>query len=266
MTHETTGQSPAPPGAPHTLPPLPKIDFDGPWRWLAMGWADVWRSPGVSLTYGALFAAMGCLLTVGLFFLGAWYAVLPLAAGFMLVGPLLAVGLYEISRRHAAGETPRLSGALTAWRRNPTAVFFAGLGLALVFLLWIRLATLLFALFYGIADFHIGSFFAERFFSAETIVFLVLGIAIGAVLATIVFSVTAVTFPMIVDKRCAAIEAGVMSVRVVAQNWRVLALWAALITAFSIAGLICFYIGLIFVLPLVGHASWHAYRELTGAK
>ncbi len=261
MTHDSN----SPPGARHSPPPLPTISFDSPWMWLAKGWEDMWRAPGVSLLYGSVFAAIGCLLTVGLFMIGAWYAVLPLAAGFMLLGPLMAVGLYEISRRHAAGQAVGLLGALSAWRRNPSAIFFAGLGLALVFLIWIRIATLLFALFYGASDFHISSFFAERFFAADTIVFLVLGIAIGGVLATIVFSVTAITFPMIVDKRCAAIEAGVMSVRVVAHNWRVLSMWAALITVFSIAGLACFYVGLIVVLPLVGHASWHAYRELTGA-
>ena len=261
MTLDTNGA----PGAPSAPPPLPTISFDSPWMWLANGWQDLWRAPGVSLAYGAFFASVGCLLTVGLYMLGAWYAVLPLAAGFMLLGPLMAVGLYEASRRHAAGKAVGMWGVLTAWRRNPSAIFFSGLGLALVFLVWIRMATLLFALFYGTSDFRIGSFFAERFFAADTIIFLALGFGIGGVLATIVFSVTAVTFPMIVDKRCSAIEAGVMSVRVVAHNWRVLSLWAALITVFSVAGLACFYVGLIIVLPLVGHASWHAYRELTGA-
>lgn len=245
--------------------PIKTIGFEAPWSWLAAGWIDLWRTPRVSLSYGSLFAAIGCLLTYGLFMLGAWYAVLPLATGFMLLGPVMAVGLYEISRRHAAGEPVDLGAALGAWRRNPSAIFFAGLGLALIFLLWIRIATLLFALFYGAADFQVSNFFSERFFALDTIWFLVLGFGIGGALGTAVFSVAALTFPMIIDKKCSVIEAAIVSVRVVLHNWRVLILWAALITVFTAAGLACFYIGLIVTLPLIGHATWHAYQDMSGA-
>jgi uncharacterized membrane protein len=246
------------------LPPTREIGFDSPWRWLEAGWRDLRRSPAVSLGYGLLFAALGCLLSYGLWRLGAWYAILPLASGFMLVGPLVAVGLYEVSRRHASGEPVSVSAALGAWRRNPGALSAIGIVLMLVFLLWIRIATLLFALVYGSTEFHVDSFFAEYFFSHRTIGFLAGGTLIGAALATVVFSISAISLPMIVVRKASATEAVLTSVRAVARNWQPFVLWAGLVVIFSIAGLLAFYIGLIVTLPLIGHASYHAYREVVG--
>ena len=244
------------------LPSEKRIGFDHPWAWLAAGARDMKKSPHVSLSYGALLAAMGCLLTYGLYELDAVYVALPLAAGFMLMGPLLAVGLYEVSRRHAAGEKVTLGAAFGAWRRDPGGVFALGFVLMLVFLLWIRIATLLFALFYGVGEFHAEAFVSETFFSFKTIWFLITGIGVGAVFATIVFSMSAIAFPMIVDRKSGATVAILCSLRAVAHNWRPLVLWAGLIVAFSVAGLVVVYIGLIFTLPLIGHASYHAYRDL----
>jgi uncharacterized membrane protein len=244
------------------LPAPKRITFDHPWNWLSAGLRDIRRSPFVSLSYGALFAAMGCLLTYGLYALDAGFVALPLAAGFMLLGPLLAVGLYEVSRRHAAGEPVSLIIALTAWRRNPGAIFMVGLILMFAFLLWIRIATLLFALFYGVGEFHEDTFFSETFFSFTTVWFLIIGILIGAVLATIVFSFSAIAFPMLIDRKTSATAAILTSVRAALLNWRPLTLWASLITVFSAAGLAVVFVGLIFVLPLIGHASFHAYRDL----
>lgn len=245
-----------------SLPKPGDVGFDHPWRWLSAGLNDMRRSPAVSFSYGALFAVMGCLLTYGLYRLDAWYIILPLASGFMLLGPMLAVGLYEVSRRHAVGEPVTLGIALTAWRRNPGAVFATGFVLMLVFLLWIRIATLLFALFYGSGEFHADTFISESFFTSSTIWFLVTGIIVGAVLATIVFSIGAVAFPMIIDRQTSATIAVLSSVRTVLHNWRPLILWAGLISLFSVGGLVVVYVGLIVTLPLIGHASFHAYRDL----
>lgn len=252
----------AQPAAADVWPKTRQIGFDHPWSWLAKGLNDLTRAPAVSLTYGALLAILGCLLTYGLFRLDAWYVVLPLASGFMLVGPILGVGLYEVSRRLEAGEKVTLWSALTAWRRNPGAVFAIGLVLMLAFLLWIRIATLLFALFYGASEFQMEQFFNETFFSFTSIWFLVTGIATGAFLATVVFSITAVAFPMILDRQSSATAAVFTSLTAVARNWRPLVLWAFLIVVFSVAGLVLIYVGLIVTLPLIGHASYHAYRDL----
>ena len=161
-----------------------------------------------------------------------------------------------------AAEPVTLWSALTAWRRNPGPMFAVGFILMLVFLLWIRIATLLFALFYGAAEFQIDQFFHETFFSVTSIWFLVTGIAVGAFLATTVFSITVVAFPTILDRKSSATTAVFTSVTAVARNWRPLVLWAFLIVIFSAPGLVLFYAGLIVTLPLIGHASYHAYRDL----
>ena len=141
-------------------------------------------------------------------------------------------------------------------------MFALGFVLMLVFLLWIRIATLLFALFYGVGEFHAEAFVSETFFSFKTIWFLTAGIGVGAAFATIVFSMSAIAFPMIIDRKSGATVAILCSLRAVAHNWHPLVLWAGLIVAFSVAGLVVVYIGLIFTLPLIGHASSHASRDL----
>ncbi len=249
--------------SPFHIPAVRQIGFDQPWNWLAAGWRDLLRSPSVSLAYGALYAIAGCLLTYGMVALGAWYVILPLAASFMLLGPLLGVGLYEASRRHAAGEPVSLRVALNAWRRNRQPIFMLGVILMLAVLLWIYIAMFLFAIFYGSGGFNVDAFFAETFFSFTTIWFLIVGIASGAVFATFVFAISAVAFPMIIDRPDMSTTAAVLtSLNAVRRNWWPMMLWAGLIVAFSVAGLVVVYVGLIVTLPLIGHASFHAYRDL----
>lgn len=250
-------------GAGVKLPQVREIGFDNPWNWLADGWRDLLRSPGVSLAYGAVYAIAGCLLTYVLISLDAWYVILPLASSFLLLGPLLAVGLYEASRRHAAGEPVTLGVALDAWRRNKGPLFSLGVALMLAVLLWIYVAMFLFAIFFGRIGISLDAFFAETFFSFTTIWFLIVGVAVGAFFATVIFSVSAVAFPMIVDRReMGATIAVLTSLKAVKRNWWPMMLWAGLIVAFSIAGLVVIYAGLIVTLPLIGHASFHAYRDL----
>jgi uncharacterized membrane protein len=249
--------------SPFHIPSVRQIGFDQPWSWLAAGWRDLLKSPGISLAYGAVYAIAGCLLTYGMVALGAWYVILPLASGFLLLGPLLGVGLYEASRRHAAGEPVTFRAVMGAWRRNRQPIFTLGIALMLAGLLWVYVAMFLFALFYGRMGFNIDAFFAETFFSFTTIWFLIAGVAIGAVFATLVFAMSAVAFPMVIDRSQVSATAAVLtSLNAVRQNWWPMMLWAGLIVAFSIAGLVVIYVGLIVMLPLIGHASFHAYRDL----
>ena len=245
------------------LPAIRRIGFDHPWSWLAAGWRDLLKSPRVSLAYGALYAIAGCLLTYGLVSLDAWYVILPLAAGFLLLGPILAVGLYEVSRRHAAGERVTFGTAIDAWKRNRQPLFSLGIMLTLAVLLWVYVAMFLFAIFYGRVGISMDAFFAETFFSFTSIWFLIVGVAVGAFFATIVFSMSAVAFPMIIDRPgTSATQAVLTSLKAVKGNWWPMVLWAGLIVIFSIAGLVVIYAGLIVTLPLIGHASFHAYRDL----
>ncbi len=140
-----------------------------------------------------------------------------------------------------------------------------GLVLMLFLLAWIRLATLIFALFFSQRPVTMENFVSEVFFSAESIPFLIVGCGIGGVLAVIVFAISAVAIPLLLDREDANVFTAIAaSVTAVTENPKTMAVWAALIALFIGAGLVTFYIGLIIALPLIGHATWYAYKDLIG--
>lgn len=240
-----------------------RVDLERPWTWLAAGWRDMWRAPRISLTYGALFTAASIVLTVGLFLAEVEFFLPPLAAGFMLVGPMLAVGLYETSRRLQAGEPVTLRSALVVATRSPAQLAFLGIVLALVLLAWMRIASLLFALFFGTLDFPpLAQIPQLLFFTWEGLGLLLVGTAVGAILAAFVFAISAVSVPMLMVREVDAVTAMILSMRAVRANLAPMALWAWLIAVLIGFGLVPMYLGLVVTLPLVGHATWHAYRDL----
>ena len=242
----------------------------GPWAWLAAGWGDLRKAPAVSLGYGLVFALAGFAILAVVWAsgisaerYGGFFIVLPLSAGFMLVGPIMAVGLYEISRRQAEGEAVSLAVAVSAFQRNPAQIGLMGLALMLFLLFWIRLATLIFALFFADNPPDPNNFIMEVFFSVEAIPFLIVGIAVGAVLAALVFAISAVSIPMLLDRQETNVFMAIAtSFAAVRNNFAPMAVWAALIVLFPGAGLVTAYLGLVVALPLIGHATWHAYRDL----
>lgn len=245
--------------------PSPKvrlIGLDRPWAWLAAGWRDLLAAPGVSLVYGAIFSGAGFLMTVGAWLAGLSYLTLPLLAGFMLVAPILAVGLYEVSRRLETGQPTTLEVAVTAWRANRTQVALLGVLLMLFLLAWIRIATLLFALFFSKSPPSLDDLLVQIVASADGLPFLVVGTLIGAGLAALVFAISAVSVPMLLDQPTNVFAAVATSFVAVRHNLRPMGLWAILIVIFTGLGLATFCIGLIVALPLIGHATWHAYRDL----
>ena len=132
------------------VPSIRRVGIDRPWTWLAAGWRDLTRAPVQSLTLGLVFAVVGWLLTFGLWWVGLLYLVLPLASGFMIVGPILAIELYELSRRLDAGEAPSFRGAFAAFRRNPRHIAVMCFVLLLILLTWIRIAAMIFMLYWGL--------------------------------------------------------------------------------------------------------------------
>ncbi len=241
-----------------------RVDLDRPWRWLAAGWQDLMAAPVTSLSYGVVFAVAGYLITAGLFLADVFYLVLPITAGFLIIGPIACTGFYEISRQRALGRPVSLGEVFGAWRRNPSQIALMGVALLLVLILWARIAALIFMLYYGIGNVpSIDNLLVETFLQPSSIPFLIFGTAVGAVLAAGTFAISAVSIPLLLDRPDAnVIEAMATSVQAVAVNAKAMALWGLLIVLFTSAGLATLYLGLIVALPLIGHATWHSYKDL----
>jgi len=254
--------------APHAqsgAPPIRRVAFDAPWNWLGAGWRDLWSAPQISLTYGVAFSAAAYTLVAGLFRTGTLPFLLPLAGGFLLLGPLFAVGLYEVSRRREHGLGSSFSDILHAGKGARVQLALFGMALLLIHFAWMLTAFLLFMLFFGPAAFPpIENFAATLLFTPHGLGLLVSGTAAGAVLAAATYSVSAISVPMLADRRIDVVTAAILSVQAVRLNLPAMALWAALILALSATGLAMLFVGLAITFPLIGHATWHAYRELTG--
>ncbi len=238
------------------------VEMDRPWFWLAAGWRDFMRAPVVSIVYGLVFSLAGYLLTYWLYATDKLYLVLPLAAGFTLVGPVAAVGLYDVSRRLETGRPVGLGHAAASFISHAGTVAAMGLVLMLFLLAWIRIALLVFALFFGEQPATVDGFIETVFFAPESLPFVVTGTAIGAVLAATVFAISAISLPMLLDRDVGLPMAIGASLRVVKTNFQAMALWAALIAGFTALGIATLYVGLVVCLPLIGYASWHAYRDM----
>jgi uncharacterized membrane protein len=240
-----------------------KIELDRPWQWLAKGWEDMRRAPHVSYTYGLLAALTGYVLTYGLYLAGLLYLILPMTAGFLIVGPILAVGLYEVSRRAERGLPTTLPEAFGAFQRNPSQIALVGVALMLLMFAWARIAALIFFLYFGMQPPSFENLIVTTFLEPDTLPFLVFGTLIGGALALAAFSISVVSIPLLLDRPQAnVIDAMATSFRCVQTNFAPMVFWAGLIVVFIAAGLATLYLGLIVTLPLIGHASWHAYRDL----
>lgn len=249
---------------PPSAPVIQSVALDAPWNWLAAGWEDLWSAPHISLTYGAAFTAAAYILAACLFQTGALPFLLPLAGGFLLVGPLLAVGLYEVSREREAGRQPTFAAVIRAGAsvRGQLALF--GLVLLIINFAWLLTAFLLFMLFFGPAKFPPPEALVPALlFTQHGLGLLATGTAAGAVLAAITYSVSVISVPMLLDRKMDAVTAAILSVQAVFRNLPAMALWAALILVLSATGIATLFIGLAVTFPLIGHATWHAYRELT---
>lgn len=227
-----------------------------PLRWLRAGWADFVRCPGIGLFYGACFLAMGhALLWV---FRAAPAYVLALSAGFLLMGPLLCLGLYHASRGLQRGEAPRLLDSLGAWWPvKGTLAIFGGV-LLILEMLWGRASLVVFAVsFTTLPD---ARKLLPQLLRGEHLEFFITWTAVGAVFAGLIFITCVVSIPMILDRSTDAITAGLTSIRACLQNPGVMLIWGALIVLLTALALLPWMLGLLVVGPVLGHASWHAYR------
>ena len=230
--------------------------------WLAKGWRDFKAGGVVSLAYGAIFVVAGFLLTIGLFLAGKEYLIAPILEAFLLVSPALTVGFYAISCDLERGVQPRFFAAISSWRRSRWTLLAFGLALVIFLIVWVRLAVMIFALSFPYTPLKLQPMINAVFFSVDGYVFLALGTAIGGVMATLVYMGSVVALPLILDRGVGLGQAIVVSFVAVLTNFRPLMTWAAIIVVVTGAGMTAGYVGLCVTLPLIGHASWHAYRGL----
>jgi uncharacterized membrane protein len=235
------------------LRPLTLAD---PLRWLARGWRDFLRCPGIGIFYGGCFMVMGwALLSV---YEHAPAYMLALSAGFLLMGPFLCLGLYRASQRLEEGEKPDFGDSLLAWDTRTSQLAIFGFVLLILEMLWGRSTMVVFAVsFDGMPDFK-GSLLA--LLDPANIGFIVAWLGVGAIFAGLIFAVSVVSIPMILHRQTDAITAGLTSMRLVLTQPLVMLFWGFLITVLVVLSMLPWFAGLLVTGPVLGHASWHAYR------
>jgi len=257
--------APPPPDADATLEPerprpapvqLAALSLADPLRWLSRGWQDFRRAPGIGLFYGCCFVGMGWALAW--VFRSAPAYTLALSAGFLLVGPFLCLGLYEASRALEQGRRPDLGESLLAWEdRLGAMAIFAGC-LLILEMLWGRASLIVFAVTFDTMPDFKGS--VLKLLDPQHIEFIIAYLMVGAVFAALIFAFSVVAIPMMLDRPADAITAALTSARVCLNQPAVMLLWGALITVLVVAAMLPWFAGLLVVGPVLGHASWHAYR------
>jgi uncharacterized membrane protein len=259
VTHKAASRTERRRPAPQIV--LREVTFDAPWDWLASGWRDFWAAPVVSFSYGVLFAGLAALLSVGLTRWRLESLILPLGGGFVLIGPVLAVGLYETSRRLEAGEHVDLTGVTRAALGKAGAISFFGAMLGFIYVVWLQLAFLLFMLFLGTSQLPPAKEFVPTLlFTPAGLGLLVTGTLIGGALALLVFTISVVSVPLLMMQKIDAVTAVATSVSAVRNNPKPMLLWAGLIAGFMSLGLASLFLGLVLLFPLLGYATWHAFR------
>lgn len=246
------------PHDPNALPfaaPCRPLTTAAPLRWLRLGWQDFRRAPAQSLCYGVAIVLISYFITALALFFGGYAVVLGLLSGFIFLGPLLALGLYDISRTLERGQTPTLlHGLREGWRHLGDELIFA-LIIGVVFLVWARAASMVHVFFPIESD--------PRW--SDLALFFGIGSAIGSIFATIIFAVSAFSLPMIIDRQTDMVTAAITSINAVLRNKTAMVVWAALIVACVGVGFVTAYLGLAVLLPVIGHATWHAYQETIDA-
>jgi uncharacterized membrane protein len=258
------------PTIPAVAPPLP---HDNPFKrnyapamafqWLAAGWRDMLVQPALSLIYGFAVFVVSVVVVAGLISFEWDYILFPAFAGFMVVGPLLAVGLYEKSRRLAAGSPVSLASMIVVRPASGGQLLFTGVLLCLLMLLWMRAAVILYALFFGLLPFpglqHVA---ATLFMTPAGLALLIVGTLVGALFAAFSFAISAFSVPMLLEEHTDALTAMGTSMALVWNNLPVMLTWGMIVLVLFLASLATGLLGLIVVFPLLGHGTWHAYRAI----
>ncbi len=231
--------------------------------WLSRGWRDLWTHPAPSLIYGFAVFAVSLLIVWGLFRLELDYILLPALAGFLVVGPLVALGLYQKSRDIEAGRPASLARMVFVRAASGAQVWFTGALLCLLMLVWMRAAVIIYALFFGLRPFPgFDDVLTMLLTTPVGWAMLLVGTVAGGLFAAFSFAISTFAIPMLLDEKVDAFTAMGTSISLVWNNLPVMLAWGAIVLGLILASMATGLVGLILVFPLLGHATWHSYRAI----
>lgn len=249
------------------VPKLKPVDFPMLGAALAAGWQDFLKAPAFGLFFGGFYALGGIVMVLLTFWLGQIYMVIPLVIGFILIGPFVAVGLYEVSRALSEGRPLTWSGVLGVMLRQRSREFgWMSFVTLFVFWIWIYQIRLWMALFFGLQTATTWqAFFNMVLTTPNGWTFLAVGSAVGLALTLGLFSITVISFPLLLDRDVDFITAMLTSLETVASNPIPMLAWGIFIAVIAILAMVPAFLGLLIVLPVLGHATWHLYRAVLPA-
>ncbi|MEM6381807.1 MAG: DUF2189 domain-containing protein [Pseudomonadota bacterium] len=247
-----------------------QITLDTVFEAVHAGIADFKKAAFVSTFFGFAYFAAGLLLIIIALVTEVYVLIFPMAAGFLLIGPIAAIGLYEISRRIETGERVEYDVLWAFKRHGVTHVFLYGFVLAFMLVVWLVVARVIYALNFGYSPLYFAqmdiSSLMEELFTTRGLVFLFVGNAFGAVLAGTVFSISVVGVPYLHDKPVDFMTAIMTSVHAVSKNPLPMLLWGLIVAVVTGLSVLLFLFPLIITLPIIGHATWHLYRKTVVAR
>jgi uncharacterized membrane protein len=246
------------------VPQIRRVDTEDLRAALYAGWADFKAAPLFGLFFAVVYTLGGIALAIGLIGAGELFWFIPIAAGFPLLAPFAAVGLYEVSRRREAGEPLSWGPVLAALRGHGDGQLpVMAVVVLLVFGFWVILARGIFAIFIGQGV--LGASIGMELLSFAGVFMLLIGSLVGGLIALGLFTVTAFSLPMLLDRPVDFATAIITSIAAVRANGMVMLRWAAIIAGLLIVAMLPLFLGLVVVLPLLGHATWHLYRRAVAA-
>ncbi|WP_170345595.1 DUF2189 domain-containing protein [Ruegeria atlantica] len=265
MASESAGSTPPENLTPQqqAMPNVNRVTVDDITASLKAGFSDYLARPVMSGFFGLFFAVFGILLVWALIWLGQIWMIIPAIVGFPLIAPFAAAGLYEMSRRLQKGESFGWSEILTvmANQRKREMGWMAFVTL-FIFWVWIYQVRLWLAIILQNASFSdFDGFLNAVFFTPQGWIFLAVGTCVGAFLSAVLFSVTVVAMPLLLDRETNFISAMLTSLRVVSESPVVMLGWAAIISVTMLLSLVPAFLGLVFTLPILGHTTWHLYQR-----
>lgn len=231
--------------------PCEKLNLSSPLHWVKMGFQDIFKAPLISFFYGICFAVAAGGIEWLVYLQGSHLVIFPSLIVYMLIGPFLALGLYDASWQIEKHHKPKLFHSIKAIKRNGVSQWSFALLLCVAMIFWMRIAALLHALYPEMQGASLEAFLP----------FLISGSVVGFIFSCIIFSMSAFSIPLMMERRVDMMTAVFTSYNAVKNNIGPMAIWAGLIVIFLCFGFATAGIGMIITMPILGFATWHGYRQ-----